>query len=566
MKITLFAPFAAIQPHALTELSYLSKFREFDVTILRCNTIFETDCLVHLAHGLGIHSSNVERKAICGRCIAARDILKQMTDLPTKTLDNYYDREFESDIIDILSKLNRKNWKDLEIQGIQVGKLAAYEFLIQNKLNSLVIPDILFPAFTNQLANVLRTLNAANKFFDLEKPELVIMYNKLYSINSIFAAVAAQRGIEIKSLQQCGPLFDIESRLRVTSNSVQDSTLNTSTEWRSASSNELKRSEIRKVHKVLLTYLGAKSPWIYSAPVNPNMNSSKIKNVLGIPEGKIVVLVPLSSGDELFASIVAGHIGLESDPYLDQSKWIEEILRSATQNQDMYFIIRPHPREFPNKRESKLSMHAKDLIDFFERIEIPQNVVINWPDQEISIYQFVGIVDLVLNSTSSVGAEFAALGVKTLVRSHLNLEAYPPEISPSLQNFDSLGSGIRAVLLNLNTLNKMALAYRWLYFRDFSSSQRTFAVGARRWWKLIGLLIKFRLKYRKFDISLKFLTKSVFRLTRSIERLGVYFDSKVSTAGFKRLNALRRIMGLQAQEVSWIRNSNSKIIKTISSQ
>jgi hypothetical protein len=71
-------------------------------------------------------------------------------------------------------------------------------------------------------------------------------------------------------------------------------------------------------------------------------------------------------------------------------------------------IIRIHPRELPNKRENRTSANAERLRELL--VNLPDNVIVNWPEDKLSIYDLLQRVDLVLSAWSTVLLEASLFG------------------------------------------------------------------------------------------------------------------------------------------------------------
>jgi CDP-glycerol glycerophosphotransferase (TagB/SpsB family) len=99
--------------------------------------------------------------------------------------------------------------------------------------------------------------------------------------------------------------------------------------------------------------------------------------------------------------------------FTNQLEWAKWLISYVGGRNDLHLIIRIHPREFPNKRENVRAPHLDSFISSLGA-NLPQNVSLNLPDQEISIYDLIPIVNVLLNSTSSVGVEFAAFGIPVI--------------------------------------------------------------------------------------------------------------------------------------------------------
>jgi hypothetical protein len=82
---------------------------------------------------------------------------------------------------------------------------------------------------------------------------------------------------------------------------------------------------------------------------------------------------------------------------------------------------------FPNKRESKTSPSASSLEMFLQNV--PESVTVNMPSDDLSLYDLAGIVDVVVNATSTTGLELLTLGIPVVNHCPENLFAYPAEFN-----------------------------------------------------------------------------------------------------------------------------------------
>jgi hypothetical protein len=88
------------------------------------------------------------------------------------------------------------------------------------------------------------------------------------------------------------------------------------------------------------------------------------------------------------------------------------VFRFAKKHPETLFYIRPHPRIYPNRRESVLSPFAKKLAKIRDE-ERSENVI--WPDQDEqgSLWKHLEDTDILLNGWSSVSDVFGIYGIPT---------------------------------------------------------------------------------------------------------------------------------------------------------
>jgi hypothetical protein len=210
--------------------------------------------------------------------------------------------------------------------------------------------------------------------------------------------------------------------------------------------------------------MSGKNPFTYSQGISAT-DTDYIRSFFGISESQKICVATLSSEDEYFAAELIGAIPDVSTGaafVANQYEWLTLLIDFFGKNLDLALIIRVHPREFPNKRDSVTAESVKKLKQLFNNL--PSNVKVNWPDDGISIYALADKTDLLLNWRSTVGVEFLALGIPVLVPSCSNLLSYPIELNhlgASALEYENL----ILQLVNENwSMTNVYNAYRWMTF------------------------------------------------------------------------------------------------------
>jgi hypothetical protein len=111
--------------------------------------------------------------------------------------------------------------------------------------------------------------------------------------------------------------------------------------------------------------------------------------------------------------------------FSDQFEWVNNTIEWFRGRDQLQLVIRVHPREFPNKRESRTSPSGIRWEQ--ELTNLPPNVFLNHPNQGLSLYDFLEEVQVLVTGWSSVGLEAALQGVK-LITYDSALPGYPASI------------------------------------------------------------------------------------------------------------------------------------------
>jgi hypothetical protein len=121
---------------------------------------------------------------------------------------------------------------------------------------------------------------------------------------------------------------------------------------------------------------------------------------------------------------------------------------------------------YPNKREGKTSDDAKRLESYFSDNSIPNNLILNTPDQKVSLTHAILVSDYILNALSTAGLEAVILGKPVISFKNSFNTSYPAELNRYLRT-----STLSLKDLNNSSFtqqeNDLLVAFRWLYFRYY---------------------------------------------------------------------------------------------------
>ena len=140
---------------------------------------------------------------------------------------------------------------------------------------------------------------------------------------------------------------------------------------------------------------------------------------------------------------------------------IRTLIDFFSKRQDLFLLIRLHPREFPTKREKKsavMSQHAKDLELEFQKL--PVNVAINWPNDNVSFYDLIEETELFLNAFSTSARELTMLGLPVLTYNNEDV-LEPVSINYKGNNIKEYLNQIDILLEQRFDIERIRKAYRW---------------------------------------------------------------------------------------------------------
>lgn len=416
LNILVFAPFQAIEQHTFPEAYFTKLLRDdgHSITYLGCDGLLNSYCVSQAAFGLAEASSDADKAKVCITCIKQRKIMGKI--FPDKfLLENYYNSSFEIEISKFLSSIQRaEQIPSLIFKDISLGRIAAYEFIIHNKISDiLALSDEQLRLYKIYLANAMRTLFCIEEFFKSKKFDRVFLYNSAYSTNNVVLEVARKNNIPLCFMHAA---FNLQHR----SDSMYFSWKKTIEYDREVIGFFEKNSDALNLdyskYEIPLDHirhqLTAKSVFTYSSGRRRNL--VEVKNKLNIDDDyEKIVLASMSSFDESYAtdfSIMNGaYLGAATKIFPSQIIWIQKLIEFFKNKPNIKLIIRVHPREFPNKREGTSSPRVRDYEVLFK--DLPKNISIDYPSLKNSIYDLFEIIDLHLVSQTTTGCESAIFGI-----------------------------------------------------------------------------------------------------------------------------------------------------------
>ena len=528
MKFLFFSPFAAISRHLDLELriSRLLISAGHQVYFADCKRDYKKVCISMSAHGIGFEDSETQKNQICHSCINNSLFRSDDLGLMQYSLLNFDAALEQQEIASLLNKLSQDNWYDFEVGGIPIGKYAAYEFFLKHKLISNEIPEELWQEYSTHFEYSLRTYFSARNFFEksIDSVDVVLIYNWLYSVNRTFAEVALRNGVAVYSIHAGSNIEDMYRKLSLHKSSNVPALQNISPIWKEISGQPLKFSEIRNVRKHLISLTEAKSPWVYSLP-KKGVTAKKIREYFKFSQNSKLVLIGTSSEDEFFTSRMVGLIdfemGLPPRVFSTQTEWIDWLIENFGNQKGYDFILRLHPREFANKRESVNSKNGINLVNYFVN-RLPENFALNIPEDKLSIYDLMGAADCLLTQNSSIALEFSAFGVPAVGIDLSYVTGFPAEsvfVANSKKEYSDL---IRSAHDREAVLTRQVAAFRWFNYKFNFVESKLHEPS----WPIFAIFLKI-LRKLKYDFNFP-IPSFVFRLVNQISSIWMSKSAKKS--------------------------------------
>ena len=270
----------------------------------------------------------------------------------------------------------------------------------------------------------------------------------------------------------------------------------------------------------------------FSKPKKKDDNFLKEK----INKYKKIVGVILSGAEEDYC-LIKSDVSLEYLPknkiFKNQLDWLNNLLPYIKENKDIVFIFRLHPRDLKNDK-NKQTENYHNLINTLKKYD-GKNIIIDNPEKNISIYEYLDVVDILLTYGSTTLVDFSLLGVP-IIDSDLNKLQYPHGTG-----FDYFDSNEYFEKINYALKKKRNLEISEKYFRWFI------------WTNLFDTLnISKQIKKTETKNFYNLFYKS---LSRSLEKMGLFIFKK------KELDKLNMVSNDKKRIINnFFKNKNDSLI------
>ena len=432
------------------------------VTMIHCRGLFDTDCPVMTADRFTAKASRWKKYQACVNCKANSSMTAKIASYNVVYLEQYLDSDDREWATGLAGTVNRHNWMNFELDNIPIGRYSTYLSLNRHKLPDVTLSDLAWSEYKADLLNSLYTLRIVPRILEEFRPDHAVVYDPLYPTNRMFAIASERFGAKFIGLT-AGAF--VPSRYETAVMYPHISSNQTKVESQAVNwglTQSLSMTEVSSVGRYLRSLMSATDPWVYSSAIAA-INHESLRSRLDISSDSPVAVVLLSSPDETRSSVMVdaefARNGNSSAP--DILEFISLVAQTASANPDVHFVFRVHPRLYSNKRDKFVSPDAIQILEALDRL--PVNASINSPDQNISLYELIGLSSVAINQSSSAGLEFLSLGVP-VIHCDPDLQGnYPPTFGFSISAHDPkiLSESIRLAIARGPSIDYSLAAFRW---------------------------------------------------------------------------------------------------------
>ena len=460
MKVLVFAPHSLLWKHAFPEALVGETLAQNgnEVVYVTCGKVFRSYCISMFSSQVAWNAPEGAKRSLCDACGQNAEIIREQFKFAGFDLAERWTGEDQAQCEKFLAGINRENFRDVLLNGVSVGRLALYQVLLRHKKITYDFSDDQWAEYLAHLDMTAKAAIVLPRVIDEVRPDRVLLYNSLYSVNSVCREIADRRGIPTYFLHAGGGLSNRLQTLMMGRGHTFNFYPALLHEWHRFRGVPVGADAIRPATNHFIQLLMAKSPYAYS-PMR-SQDSVDIRTLFGInPSQKILVATMGSYDEEVAAEEVGARIHRTSPLFETQLDWLRATIDWIGERTDLFLIVRVHPRELPNRRERVISEHALGPKQLFQ--DLPENVCVNWPDQNLSLYDLVEEAEVFLNSWSSAGKEMTMLG-RPVVTYGESLIFYPAELNYTARSAAGYLEQIDQALVDGWDSDRIRQTYRWL--------------------------------------------------------------------------------------------------------
>jgi hypothetical protein len=470
IRVLSFMPFSGIWPHALAEAQLLKLLgvREFEPFLLTCGRGLSNFCTVMESRGMSVTSSARVREGTCDRCCRDAQLIARSTKASHRDLAEFTKEEDASWIESQLAELAKISYEELEVDGLPIGRIAAYETLIKFKKTSTDLGDDEFIYYKETLGNCLAAYATGSRALKAIQPSVVIIYSPQYGVPGVIASLARANGCRVIFAEGSSNIAERYSSVRLW-DWVEYGLVNPALDaWENRPGRDWSKDLDRSLNHV--EELAASTSFsVYSEKAR----GASARSHFGIQGGVPIVLAALSSYDEAYSAVVIGGFPeskFKSHVFVDQFTWIKSLIAWAHMHPEVCLVVRLHPRDFANKREDHVAEQAErwDVV----LTDLPGNVLIDHPSEAFPLHDLLGEVSVLTTGWSATAIEAMLEGIPVVTYDKY-LPSYPADIHLSGESADEYFANLeRALRLGRSPTHRQR-ALEWLTFNYVEGTVRT---------------------------------------------------------------------------------------------
>lgn len=534
MKILIYSPNSVLIEHSFAESILVKELinNGHEVHRIFCDGVFNSFCTSMEAFSLSPSSSVKRRNEICKKC---KLISKSHKNIPG--VHNYDTKDFffENDKIKIDKYIDKLEFETFQFEDDNfitkdLKKKALYETILKYKIHELSLNSESFKYYKLKLKSSLYSFFIGKKFKSNLKTDILIIYSPQYEINNFFYEGFKNKSLKTYFIEGSENLHFHYVGLRIWNWDTNKLVSPLKQKWDHIKNKTIPLNQDFLVKKHIEQLYKSKSFRVFSSRKKGHV---KFRTNFNVTRYKRTYLLCLSSSDESFAAYTIDAFPekkFKSNVFKNQLEWLDFTLDYFSKNPDFGLIVRIHPREtFENNGVSKSQNFIK-IANKLKLNHLPDNIYINYPSDNISVYDLFDIIDVTLVSWSLTAIE-SLLHSKPVIVYDNNLTNYPDEIicTGNSKNEYELNLEKSKCSKYMLDINLKELGFKWLMANFYFNNLYFNSKGA--YMHLMLFLLRFSRKTNNkliIEFTLKVLLKFIKLDKFSNQRFNYLIGNKSS--------------------------------------
>ena len=406
-----------------------------EVVELSCSGFGVSACpAIEYRYGKRIVSEK-EKERICKQCRSMSHALKNGRNESVIQIDEFIESYEYSDCFLRAKLLVAKPKVTLTLEEHKLISYASYEILLRHKFENGVVPESHYHELENAVYVCLLAEIAIKRLLsNCAAIDRVIINNSLRGVNRTILKCLIEVGVKPLFINAGANIAHQLAQIMIFTNEEASLDWAKSPGWQELKSSHAEIPRLQLINDHFGALFSAQSNFVYSVS-SERISSDVIFQKLSLSRNKTTFLATLASNDERMTAKLVGaldFLDIRTSLFDSQIEWIKFLIKEFQVRPNLQLVIRVHPREFPNKRESVTSQHAIELLR--ELDNLPANVFVNWPSDEVSLYDLVQVIDVGLAATSTTGLQLATLGIPIGLHNTSLLTGYTTDIGTALDS------------------------------------------------------------------------------------------------------------------------------------
>ena len=374
-----------------------------------------------------------------------------------------------------IEELTKEELTSYEFEKINIYNFVLYDYFIvfkKHQQSKIEVDELKY--IKNQILNNVLAIFIVKEIIKKNKIDILFMIDE-YSFQSCIRAWAKNENIKVFFYQHT---YSLREELEITNVDSWPLRINDyKNYWPLFKKTPVSKEMVKDTYDNLISRLNSKGTHMFSKKYDKTIKIEKIEKIkkLKINNRKIIGLFTSSDDEEQAINQNLKNFKKKEkykDAFKSQEEWIDATIKFVEFSDKFSLIIVMHPRLFKSLNSPRLS---SDFEYFYKKYNSKKfiNVEFIWPEDNISTYNIIELVNFSTVAWSSIGIEISLLGIPVVTPIEKNF--------PITSNFDGIKKAenkneyfeffnIKDEFFINNYMHRVKESIRWFNLLTFGNS------------------------------------------------------------------------------------------------